>query len=98
MYFNKIRHPSNFTFATAHANQTLSVGAKTIQSTVRDLGEDVFYLELNDAQRWPLDARVLPLYDGAFDHENASMPSLLATDFILAGFDHAEYTVFPLIL
>ncbi len=66
MYFNKIRHPSNFTFANAHANQTLSVGAKTVQATVRDLGEDVFHLELNDAQRWPLDARVLPLHDDAF--------------------------------
>ena len=66
MYFNKIRHPSNFTFASAHVHQTLSLGAKSVQTTVRDLGEDVFHLELNDAKRWPLDARVLPLHDGAF--------------------------------
>jgi alpha-glucosidase len=66
MYFNKIRHPSNFTFASAHAKQTLSVGAKAVQAVVRDLGEDVFHLELNDAKRWPLDARVLPLHDNAF--------------------------------
>ncbi|MES2952164.1 MAG: TIM-barrel domain-containing protein [Pseudomonadota bacterium] len=66
MYFNKIRHPSNFTFASAHANNTLSLGTKSVQAKVRDLGEDVFHLELNDTKRWPLDARVLPLHDDAF--------------------------------
>ncbi len=71
MYFQKIRHPSNFTFATAHAQQTLHVGSKTVRATVRDLGEDVFHLELTDAVRWPLDARVLPLHDGVF----AAQPS-----------------------
>ena len=66
MYFNKIRHPSNFTFASAHANQTLSLGAKSVQAKVRDLGEDVFHMELKDSKRWPLDARVLPLHEDAF--------------------------------
>ena len=66
MYFNKIRHPSNFTFAHAHTNGSLSIGARPVQATVRDLGEDVFHVELRDANRWPLDARVLPLHDDAF--------------------------------
>lgn len=66
MYFNKIRHPSNFSFANAHTNGTLTIGAKPLQATVRDLGEDVFHVELRDAKRWPLDARVLPLHDDAF--------------------------------
>ena len=66
MYFNKIRHPSNFSFAQSHTNGSLAIGAKPVQATVRDLGEDVFHVELRDANRWPLDARVLPLHDDAF--------------------------------
>jgi alpha-glucosidase len=66
MYFQKIRHPSNFSFATAHAQQTLSIGSGPVQIHVRDLGEDVFHVELGDATRWPLDARVLPLHEDAF--------------------------------
>jgi alpha-glucosidase len=66
MYFNKIRHPSNFTFAHAHDNGVLTMGARPVQAAVRDLGEDVFHVELTDTTRWPLDARVLPLHDDAF--------------------------------
>lgn len=44
----------------------MRLDAKTAQANLRDLGEDVFHLELGDAQRWPLDARVLPLHDDAF--------------------------------
>lgn len=66
MYFNKIRHPSNFTFARAHHNGALVMGAKRVQANVRDLGDDVFHVELTDATRWPLDARVLPLHEDAF--------------------------------
>ena len=66
MYFNKIRHPSNFTFARSCNNGALAMGAKPVQANVRDLGEDVFHVELTDTARWPLDARVLPLHEGAF--------------------------------
>ena len=79
MYFNKIRHPSNFTFAHAHTNGSLAIGAKPVQAKVRDLGEDVFHVELRDANRWPLDARVLPLYDDAFAGTD-SRYQLLITD------------------
>ncbi len=68
MYFNKIRHPSNFTFAHAHSSGVLAMGARPVHASVRDLGEDVFHVELTDTTRWPLDARVLPLHDGAFVH------------------------------
>ena len=66
MYFQKIRHPSNFKFAHAYADRTLHIGAKPVQALVRDLGEDVFHVELRDLTRWPLDARVLPMLDDAF--------------------------------
>ena len=68
MYFQKIRHPSNFKFAHAHAQGTLQIGKGQVQASVRDLGEDVFHVELNDPQRWPLDARVLPMLDQAFQN------------------------------
>ncbi len=52
MYFQKIRHPSNFRFATAHDGGALQLGgAAPLQAQVRDLGEDVFHVELRDAAR-----------------------------------------------
>ena len=47
MQFHKIRHPDNFRFAPE----------VTVQARVRDLGSDVFHLELDDPARWSLDAR-----------------------------------------
>jgi alpha-glucosidase len=71
MYFNKIRHPSNVAFAHACNNGALAIGAKTVQATVRDVGEDVFHVELTDTTRWPLDARVLPMHEDAFVKGNS---------------------------
>ena len=56
MQFHKIRHPDNFRFAPA----------VTVQARVRDLGSDVFHLELSDPARWSLDARTLPLLEAGF--------------------------------
>jgi alpha-glucosidase len=68
VYFQKIRHPSNFRFATAHSAASLQLGdAAPLQARVRDLGEDVFHVELRDDARWPLDPRLLRLHDDAFD-------------------------------
>ena len=61
MYFQKNRHPSNFSFANGHAHNTLTLGSKSVRIGLRDLGEDVFHVELEDAVRWPLDARTLPM-------------------------------------
>ncbi len=85
MYFHKFRHPSNFTFASGcvailaenlpqAAGNTHSVqfGARSIAATVRDLGEDVFHVELRDEQRWPLDARLVRMLDSAFAYGPAS--------------------------
>jgi alpha-glucosidase len=78
MYFNKIRHPSNFRFAQAHAAQTLSFGHSPVLAAVRDLGEDVFHIELRDAPRWPLDARLVRMHDDAFS--GSSQHRLAFTD------------------
>ena len=68
MYFQKIRHPSNFRFAHAHADGALQLDdAAALQARVRDLGDDVFHVELRDAARWPLDPRLLRMNDDAFD-------------------------------
>ena len=72
MYFQKIRHPSNFKFAHAFADHTLHIGTKPVQALVRDFGEDVFHVELRDLTRWPIDARVLPMLDDAFDRGTSS--------------------------
>ena len=72
MYFQKIRHPSNFKFAHHHADHTLHIGSKPVQAQIRDLGEDVFHVELTDAIRWPIDARVLPMLDDAFKAGSSS--------------------------
>lgn len=53
MQFHKIRHPDNFRFAPE----------VTVQARVRDLGSDVFHLELGDPARWSLDARTLPMLE-----------------------------------
>ena len=67
MYFQKIRHPSNFRFATGHAGDSLGLGdAAPLRAHVRDLGEDVFHVELRDDARWPLDPRLLRMHDDAF--------------------------------
>jgi alpha-glucosidase len=67
VYFQKIRHPSNFRFASAHADAALQLaGAAPLGARVRDLGEDVFHVELRDDARWPLDPRLLPMHDDAF--------------------------------
>lgn len=67
MYFQKIRHPSNFRFAEAHASSALQLGGHTVPARVRELGEDVFHVELHDPKRWPLDARLVRMHDDAFD-------------------------------
>src|SRR4249920_3592149 len=66
MYFKKIRHPSNFRFADRCAGGVLQVGAAPVPARVRDLGEDVFHVELEDRARWPLDARLVRMHDAAF--------------------------------
>ena len=67
MYFQKIRHPSNFRFASGHAGDALQLGdAAPLQARVRDLGEDVFHVEFRDDARWPLDPRLLRMHDDAF--------------------------------
>lgn len=66
MYFQKIRHPSNFSFASGHAAQTLLIGTSSVETMVRDLGEDVFHVELRNAARWPLDPRLVRMHDDAF--------------------------------
>ena len=66
MYFQKIRHPSNFSFAVRYVAQTLQIGSHSMPATLRDLGEDVFHVELIDPDRWPLDARLLRMHDAAF--------------------------------
>lgn len=65
MHFQKIRHPDNFRFATALVGDALAMGASTVQLRLRDLGEDVFHVELGDLARWPLDARTLPMHEDA---------------------------------
>ena len=72
MYFQKIRHPSNFKFAHAFADRTLHFGTRPAQALVRDFGENVFHVELRDLSRWPLDARVLPMLDDAFERGTSS--------------------------
>ena len=72
MYFQKIRHPSNFKFAHAFTERTLQIGASPVQALVRDIGEDVFHVELRDVKRWPIDARVLPMFDDAFERGSSS--------------------------
>ena len=68
MYFQKIRHPSNFRFATAHSGDELRLGdAAPLHARIRDLGDDVFHVELRDDARWPLDPRLLRMHDDAFD-------------------------------
>ncbi|HEY9028802.1 MAG TPA: hypothetical protein VIP05_31220, partial [Burkholderiaceae bacterium] len=67
MYFQKIRHPSNFRFASGHADEALQLGgAAELQARVRDLGEDVFHVEFRDDVRWPLDPRLLRMHEDAF--------------------------------
>lgn len=66
MYFQKIRHPSNFRFAQGYAPPALNFGNSPINAAIRDLGEDVFHVELRAPHRWPLDARVLPLLEDGF--------------------------------
>ncbi|CAD5366062.1 Alpha-glucosidase [Rubrivivax sp. A210] len=67
MYFQKIRHPSNFRFAEAHTSTALRLADSELPARVRDLGEDVFHVEIADAARWPLDARLLRLNEDEFD-------------------------------
>ncbi len=67
MYFNKSRHPSNFRFCTRREGDTLRFGARQAALRLRDLGEDVFHVELSDPERWPLDARLVRMFDDAFD-------------------------------
>ncbi len=66
MYFQKIRHPANFSFARSHQGNALQVGTDSLGCSVRDLGEDVFHVELRQPQRWPLDARLVRMLDQAF--------------------------------
>ncbi|MFO1261964.1 MAG: glycoside hydrolase family 31 protein [Rhodoferax sp.] len=81
MQFHKIRHPDNFRFAPA----------VPIQARVRDLGSDVFHLELSDPARWSLDARTLPLLEEGFG-STASSHRLQMTEqgaLVLSGADGA---------
>ncbi len=66
MYFNKIRHPSNFSFGTDYAEPHLQLGGTAVQVHLRSLGEDVFHLELGHPQRWPVDARVVHMLEDTF--------------------------------
>ena len=66
MYFQKIRHPSNFRFAEGFSDEALRLGGQEVRARVRDLGEDVFHVELADPGRWPLDPRLVRMHDDAF--------------------------------
>lgn len=68
MYFHKTRHPSNFRFADGFDGQQLRLGDRHAALTLRNLGEDVFHIELTDTQRWPLDARLIRMFDNDFAH------------------------------
>ncbi|NCC51191.1 MAG: hypothetical protein EOM20_08245 [Spartobacteria bacterium] len=54
MYFNKIHHPSNFTFASAytHASQALTVGKRNCRFEATHLGEEVWKVAVLHEQ-WP---------------------------------------------
>jgi alpha-glucosidase len=82
MYFHKFRHPSNFRFADRHSasDNALHFGASQAQVRLRDLGEDVFHIELQDPRRWPLDARLVRMLDDAFASGPASRHRLALTD------------------
>ena len=80
MYFRKIRHPSNFRFADRQASSALHFGDEQVPCAVRDLGEDVFHVELQHPGRWPLDARLVRMLDGGF-----SGPSRCRLGFGTAG-------------
>jgi alpha-glucosidase len=66
MYFRKTRHPSNFRFADRHQAAQLGLGDATLATRVSALGEDVFHVEFSNAERWPLDARLIRMHDDAF--------------------------------
>ncbi len=66
LYFKKIRHPANFSFANSFSNQFLHNGASEFAANIEALGEDVFHVEIRDNERWPLDARTLRMNHDAF--------------------------------
>ncbi len=73
MYFTKIRHPANFAFADRHRDGRLSAGNATLDARIRDLGEDVFHVELTHA-RWAIDCRTVRMFEdftGASRHRLA---------------------------
>ena len=51
MYFYKIQHPNNFTFAKSYVNGNLSFGFTDLAAAVTDHGEDCFHLQLS-GDRW----------------------------------------------
>jgi alpha-glucosidase len=67
MYFQKIRHPSNFSFVQHPNPGELQFGTHRMPLQMRDLGEDVFHVEWRDDQRWPLDPRLLPMLEQDFE-------------------------------
>ena len=71
MDFHKIRHPSNFRFAERCDAGQLQFGSTHADLRLRDLGDDVFHLELRAPARWPLDARLVPLCEDAFQGPSA---------------------------
>jgi alpha-glucosidase len=91
MYFQKIRHPANFRFAGAHAVGALHVGGEALGLRVRDLGEDVFHVELAQPGRWPLDPRLVRMHDDAFAGTSAHRLEIDASaDWSLRGAGGAE--------
>ncbi len=66
MYFHKIRHPANFRFADAHDGRLLSFETQSMDLEMRDLGDDVFHVELRQPGRWPMDPRLLRMHEDCF--------------------------------
>jgi alpha-glucosidase len=66
MYFNKIRHPANFTFPKPGPAGRLGAGRDAARVTVRDLGGNVFRVAAA-SRRWPENHRLAKLasrFDG----------------------------------
>ncbi len=93
MYFNKIRHPSNFVFAKVQSPTQLVFGQDPATLTLRDLGEDVFHLHLQEPRRWPIDARGVQMLEDTFAGTASRWRLRLASDGTLTVEDPTGATV-----
>jgi alpha-glucosidase len=93
MQFHKIRHPDNFRFAQGCTSdgqlRFAAPSASAVRARIRDLGSDVFHLELSDPARWDLDARTLPMLESASADMSSRYQLLLSEQgaLVLSGSD-----------